>query len=69
VAWDKQRRTVEIALSWSFLGLTPGINRELGFSFAFHDKDAADGTPEAKLQWSFQSLGGKKVRLGKLVLQ
>ena len=57
------------AVAWSFLGLTPGVNRDMGFSLAFHDKDSADGTPEAKLQWSFQSLGGKKARLGKLVLK
>ncbi|HMU95366.1 MAG TPA: hypothetical protein PKA08_01125, partial [Elusimicrobiota bacterium] len=68
-AWDKKKHTAEIAVAWSFLGVTPGVNRDLGFSIAFHDKDSADGTPEAKLQWSFQSLGGKKARLGKLVLK
>lgn len=67
--WDRRGRTLEVALAWSFLGVRPGINRDLGFSLGFHDKDAKDGTPEAKLQWCFQSLGGKNVRLGKLVLQ
>ncbi len=67
-AWDKKGRTLELALAWKFLGISPGLNREFGFSIAFHDRDASDGTPEAKLQWSFQSLGGRRARLGRMVL-
>lgn len=69
VVWSEDRRSVEIALAWSYLGVTPGVNRDLGFALAFHDRDVNDGTPECKLTWSLGATAPGRHRVGKLVLQ
>jgi hypothetical protein len=69
VVWSKDRRAVEIAMAWPFLKMTAGVNRDLGFTLAFHDADAKDGTPECKLNWSFGTTGTRRHRVGKLVLR
>jgi hypothetical protein len=59
----------EIALSWTFLGVTPAAGKQMGFSLAVHDRDTADKTAEAKLNWSYEALKSPAVRLGTLTLQ
>jgi hypothetical protein len=69
VVWSKDRRTVEIAVAWSFLKIAAGVNRDMGLALAFHDADLKDGTPECKLTWSFGTTGTRRHRVGKLVLR
>lgn len=69
VAWNSQKDVLETAIAWSFLKMTPGVNREVGFGLAFHDQDVKDGTPECKLTCSVGNLGKLRTRIGKMVLQ
>ncbi|MBL0058790.1 MAG: hypothetical protein IPP35_06720 [Elusimicrobia bacterium] len=69
VVWNKKGNVMEAAIAWSFLGVTPGVNRDMGFAVAFHDRDLLDGTPECKLTWSIGSVGTARVKVGRLVLQ
>lgn len=69
VVWSKDGRTAEIAVAWSFLKMTAGVNRDMGLALAFHDADLKDGTPECKLTWSFGTTGTRRHRVGKLVLR
>jgi hypothetical protein len=67
--WSPKNDALEVAMAWSFLKMTPGLNRDLGFALAFHDQDIKDGTPECKLTCSVGNLGKIRTRIGKLVLQ
>lgn len=67
--WNPKKNVMEAAIAWSFLNMTPGVNRELGFALAFHDRDLKDGTPECKLTSSIGNLGKTRTRIGTLVLQ
>jgi hypothetical protein len=55
---------MEIALAWSFLGADSRTG--VGFTLAVHDRDTADDSEEAKLNWSFQPVGDTRIQLGKL---
>lgn len=67
--WSPKKEVLEVAIAWSFLKITPGLNRDIGFGFAFHDRDLKDGTPECKLTSSVGNIGKTRTRIGKMVLQ
>jgi len=66
--WSEDRKSLEVAVSWSFLG-GAGSKTNMGYSFSFHDADEKDGTPDCKLTSNFSGLGSNKFRLGKLVFR
>ncbi|MBL8024623.1 MAG: hypothetical protein JNK54_10165 [Elusimicrobia bacterium] len=68
-AWNKKLNILEVAIAWSFLDVSPGVNRELGFALAFHDRDVKDGTPQCKLASSIGNLGKTRTRVGRMVLK
>lgn len=67
--WGPKNEVLEVAIAWSFLKMTPGLNREIGFGIAFHDRDVKDGTPECKLTSSVGNIGKTRTRIGRMVLQ
>ncbi|MDD5645313.1 MAG: glucoamylase family protein [bacterium] len=58
--------TVEGAIRWKYLNAVPEAGKVLGISIAVHDVDN-DGSPEAKLNWSFNKFNSS-VMLGSLKL-
>lgn len=68
-AWNSRGDVLEMAMAWSFLKITPGHNRDLGFSIAFHDRDIKDKTPECRMAWSLGNLGKIRTRIGRMVLK
>lgn len=69
IQWGPRGDEAEVAIAWSFLNMTPGVNRDMGFGLAYHDKDVKDGTPECKLTWGFGNLGKTRTRIGRMVLK
>jgi len=49
---------LELAVKWSFMGITPNFNKKIRFTPAFHDADE-EGASEAKLNAFFQEATGK----------
>jgi hypothetical protein len=68
-SWSKRGDVLEAAIAWSFLNMTPGLNRDVGFSISFHDRDVKDKTPECRLAWSLGNLGKTRTRIGRMVLK
>ena len=67
--WNQPRNTLEVAIPWSYLKLTPGINRDFGFGVSFHDRDVNDPTPECRLTEGISNLGKNRTRVGRMVLK
>lgn len=67
--WNQPRNTLEVAVPWSYLKVTPGINRDFGFGVSFHDRDVNDPTPECRLTEGISNLGKVRTRVGRMVLK
>lgn len=67
--WSPKGDVLETAIAWSFLKLSPGRNRDLGFSISFQDRDVKDKTPECRMAWSLGNLGKTRTRIGRMVLK
>ncbi|MBN2189589.1 MAG: hypothetical protein JW728_00055, partial [Candidatus Aureabacteria bacterium] len=63
--YRKGEYTIEGAIRWDYLHVAPEKGKVLGMSVAIHDIDS-DGSPEAKLNWSFNKFDS--IMLGSLEL-